>query len=90
MQLTDTIKLMQSADYKDRFLAEYWQLRIRAYKLYKMIEKYQKGELDFTPDCPIEVLRAQYRNMVAYMTILEERADIEGINLYDYGNDEDR
>lgn len=31
--LKDTISLMTSDDYKDRLLAEYWQLKIRHQKL---------------------------------------------------------
>ena len=34
MELKDTIELMQSADYKDRFKAEYFQAVIRLKKLY--------------------------------------------------------
>ena len=39
MELKDTIELMQSEDYKERFKAEYHQLRIRFEKL--------KAKLDF-------------------------------------------
>lgn len=35
MELHDTIKLMESADYKDRFKAECYQARIRYEKLVK-------------------------------------------------------
>lgn len=30
MELKDTIELMTSEDYKERFKAEYWQAKIRA------------------------------------------------------------
>lgn len=33
MELKDTISLMTSADYKERFIAEYLQLKIRYNKL---------------------------------------------------------
>lgn len=36
MELKDTIELMQSSDYKDRFKAEYYQLADR----YKKTESY--------------------------------------------------
>lgn len=39
MELKDTIDLMNSSDYKDRFKAEYWQVKIRLEKLRKMIAK---------------------------------------------------
>ena len=49
MELKDTVALMASADYKERFKAEYYQLVIRFKKLQAMLEKWDKGELDFTP-----------------------------------------
>lgn len=39
MKLQDTIELMNSRDFKDRFKAEYYQLQIR----YEDILKYFKG-----------------------------------------------
>ena len=35
MELKDTIELMKSNDYKDRFKAEYYQVKIRREKLQK-------------------------------------------------------
>ena len=52
MELKDTIKMMESADYKDRFAAEYSQLAIRHKKLIAMLEKWDNGTLPFTPTCP--------------------------------------
>ena len=45
MELKDTISLMQSADYKERFKAEYHQLVIRYKKLKAMLEDWDQGEL---------------------------------------------
>ena len=39
MELKDTIDLMTSDDYKDRFKAEYYQTKIRYNKLYKKSKK---------------------------------------------------
>lgn len=39
MELKDTIDLMLSEDYKDRFKAEYYQTKIRYDKLHKMLVK---------------------------------------------------
>ena len=36
MELKDTIDLMISSDYKDRFKAEYYQVKIRVEKLDKL------------------------------------------------------
>ena len=52
MKLIDTVPLMNSEDYKDRFKAEYYQVYIRFVKLKAMLEKWDKDELDFEPTCP--------------------------------------
>lgn len=75
------IKLMQSDNYKDRFKAEYYQLRDRWEKLSEMLEKYKNGTLEFTPNCPIDILSRQKRCMTEYLHILEKRAEIEKIKL---------
>lgn len=79
--LNDTVALMNSSDYKERFIAEYWQTKIRYDKLHQMLVKYDAGKLDFTPSCPIEVLREQKQYMGMYLNKLEVRAVIEGIEL---------
>lgn len=84
MELKDTITLMQSSDYTERFIAEYLQLRIRKEKLETFITKYKRNQLSFTPDCSIAMLEAQLAIMVGYINILENRARIEKINLYDF------
>lgn len=43
MKLKDTAKLMESGDYKDRFKAEYYQLKIRLNGLSEMLKKYKAG-----------------------------------------------
>lgn len=52
MTLKDTVEMMNSDDYKERFKAEYYQLEIRVNGLKKMLYKWDNGELDFTPTCP--------------------------------------
>ena len=84
MELKDTITLMQSDDYAERFIAEYLQLRIRKEKLEAFITKYKRNKLSFTPDCSIAMLEAQLAIMIGYMNILENRARIEKINLYNF------
>lgn len=81
MELKDTIELMTSADYKDRFKAEYYQTKIRYDKLHKMIVKYEAGTLDFEPSCPLETLKTQASSMGQYLYQLEVRAQIEKIEL---------
>lgn len=79
--LDDTIILMSSSDYKDRFKAEYWQTKIRYEKLHQMLVKYDAKTLDFTPTCPIELLKRQCSHMGQYLFDLEVRAEIEDIDL---------
>ena len=82
MELKDTVEMMGSSDYKERFRAEYFQLKIRMSGLSKMLIKYKEGTLNFTPSCSYDLLSGQLKSMGLYATYLEERADIEGINLY--------
>ena len=86
LKLADTVKWMNSDDYKERFIAEYWQTKIRYDKLHKMLVRYEAGTLPFTLTCPVEVLRGQAHHMGNYLTQLEIRAEIEGIDLESYGS----
>lgn len=82
MELKDTIELMKSEDYKDRFKAEYFQVKVRLDKLYIMYAHMKNRTLDFEPKCPIEIYTKQLDAMAQYIDILEKRAELEGINLY--------
>ena len=68
-------------DWQQRFVIEYEELADRAEKLHAILDKYDAGLLDFQPQTPIGVLRAQLSVMSAYMAILEERAEFEDIDL---------
>lgn len=81
IELLDTIHIMISPDYKERFAAEYWQTFVRHDRLNSMIQRHEAKTLDFTPSCPIELLKRQRAIMEDYMLILKERAEIEGIKL---------
>lgn len=81
MNLNETVELMNSTDYKDRFKAEYLQLKIRIEGLKTMLEKYRAGTLTFTPSCSYGLLYSQFEAMAAYGRKLEERAFIEDIEL---------
>lgn len=81
MELKDTVEMMVSSDYKERFRAEYFQLKIRINGLRNMLKKYKAGTLTFKPSCSYDLLNGQLKSMEMYATYLEERADIEGINL---------
>jgi len=81
MKLNDTVKMMNSEDYKERFIAEYQQLKIRIDGLSEMLKKYKNGTLNFTPSCSYDLLHGQLKSMKLYASYLEERAVIEGIDL---------
>ena len=81
MDLSDTAAAMCSEDYKVRFVAEYYQTKIRYEKLHKMCVKYEAGTLNFTPSCSLALLKEQKAAMGKYLNCLEIRAEIEGIRL---------
>jgi hypothetical protein len=81
VEQNETVKMRGSADYKERFKAEYCQTKIRYDKLHQMLIKYEAGTLDFTPTCDIEILERQAKYMGNYLKCLEIRAEIEKIKL---------
>ena len=81
MELKDTVRLMESGDYKERFKAEYYQIVIRYKKLSAMLEKWDNGTLEFNPICPRSTYNIQVKAMTDYIAILEARAVMEGIVL---------
>jgi hypothetical protein len=94
LELLDTVELMGSSDYRDRFVAEYIQTKIRYEKLKAFNTKIEAarrtGSLDEGAqvkepkhDCPAGLLREQQAAMGEYLHLLEVRAVIEDIDLED-------
>lgn len=83
MKLADTVEMMNSSDYKERFKAEYAQLVIRYYGLKNMLEKWDNGTLEFEPTCPRSTYNLQIKAMTDYIAVLEARAVMENVNLED-------
>lgn len=81
MKLSETTEMMNSADYKERFKAEYRQLEIRFKGLKAMLEKWDNRTLTFTPTCPRSTYDLQIKAMTDYLAVLEARAVMEGIEL---------
>ena len=81
MELKETVEMMNSADYKERFKAEYFQLKIRRDKLKAMTDKWDRGELNFQPTCPRDWYDAQLHAMDDYLFILGKRATLEHVSL---------
>lgn len=86
MKLSETVTMMNSEDYKERFKAEYAQLVIRYRGLCKMLEKWDNGILEFTPTCPRSTYNIQTKAMEDYIAILEARAVMENIALDDFAD----
>lgn len=91
MQLEQTVELMKSSDYKERFVAEYYQTKIRYEKLKAFNNKIEASERTLygckktiempKHDCPSDLLIQQQSVMGEYLHLLEVRAVIEGIEL---------
>ena len=81
MEVKETVEMMNSADYKERFKAEYYQNVIRYKKLKAMLR--DRGKLNFTPTCPRSTYDLQVKAMKDYIAVLEARAVMEGIELED-------
>ena len=81
MQLKDTVEMMNSEDFKERFKAEYYQLLIRYDDLLSMLIKWENNMLDFEPKSSKETLENQLIFMQGYIGILRLRAQIEEIEL---------
>ncbi len=80
-ELRETIEMMNSEDYKERFKAEYYQVVIRYQKLKSMLDKWDNDQLEFTPTCPRSTYNMQIATMTDYIAVLEARAVMEGVEL---------
>ena len=80
--LADTCSMMVSSDYKERFKAEYIQLKNRYEGLKGMVEKWDNGTLSFTPTCPREIYDVQLEAMKKYLEVLKNRAEMEDVDLW--------
>lgn len=88
LALSDTVELMQSTDYRDRFVAEYIQTALRYERLKSFTAAIEAAEQwlfsdDIDHDCPLELLQKQQKAMGEYLHVLELRAKIEDIDLSD-------
>lgn len=82
-QLNQTVDLMNSESYKERFIAEYAQIEIRTRRLERVIKSVEDNTCpkSFTPSCDIAILKSQLKTMTAYRATLAFRAAIEDIEL---------
>lgn len=83
MKLVETVNLMCSRDFKDRFIAEYAQLVIRLSKLNDVLNN--TSDVSHEVDDTTRALMLKQRDaMESYKMCLEKRADILGIDLNHY------
>ena len=84
-ELKDTVDGMLSADYKERFAAEYQQTKIRYEKLKAFCNRIEAAAMADVAqpkhDCPLELLRTQQKYMGLYLAQLEMRAVLENVEL---------
>lgn len=84
MKLKDTIELMTSTDWKERFKAEYLQCVIRLKKLIDYIHELEDGTKPMNYEGEKLLLGAQYGYMVSYIHALEDQSYCLGIELPKY------
>lgn len=72
---------VESNEFDYLITAEYLQLEIRVNGLRNMLKKYKDGTLTFKPSCSYDLLNGQLKSMEMYAQYLEERAEIENIEL---------
>lgn len=83
MKLVETVNLMCSNNWEDRFVAEYAQLMIRLSKLDNVLNNV--SDIYFAVDDMTRALMLKQRDaMESYKLCLEKRADIAGIDLHLY------
>lgn len=68
MILKDTIDMMNSSEYQQRFKAEYYQLVIRYYRLKEMLEECDNNKIEFTPTCLVALIIC---NLKLWLIILQ-------------------
>ena len=86
MTLEETVPLMLSLNWKDRFIAEYWQTKIRLKRLYD----YAKGAERENVLVDRYSFIVQGNAMEAYLGVLKNRARVAGIKLGDENEREDK
>lgn len=81
MKLQDTVDMMVSGDYRERIEAEYYQLAIRYNRLKLMLDKWDKGELDFVPKSPKYLCKVQLSVMEDYLKVMKDMAKFENVEI---------
>lgn len=69
----------ETTEWKERVVQEYKFIKGKYDRLHDMLNKYEAGTLDFTPNCSLDLLKRQQKAMGEYLNVLEIRAEIEDI-----------
>lgn len=84
-KLNEEVIFKERKDYKQRFIAEYWQTKNNYEKLKNLNNRIEAAQLshDDMPEheSPTYVLLDQQKKMADYLHVLEVRAIIENIDL---------
>lgn len=90
-ELSQTCEMMCSKDYRERFKAEFYQLKVRTEKLENFLAKI-KAQYHYANNCIEEnniqhecdefILEEQLVMMKKYLFIMKQRAVIENINVF--------
>ena len=83
MKLVETVNLMCSNDWEDRFVAEYIQLQIRLSKLEDVLNN-TSDTYTVNDDVLKSVMYKQRDAMESYKLCLERRANLANIDLRSY------
>lgn len=79
--LKDVAPSVAVRGYKTRAVAEYWEAKLRYDKVHFLVTSYHAGKLKFNPATPIKVLEKEDQILSEYISVLEERAKFEQIDL---------
>ena len=83
MELSEITKLMLDGDYRNRFRAEYYHVKLRLSNLKAVLKLWDSNKLNFKPDCPRSIYNLQLKAMEDYLAVLEARAAIEHVDITD-------
>lgn len=80
MELKDTIDMMCSDKYEERFIAEYYQLKLRIEDLNRLLIECKEDKSTDGINFKYNLLSKQLSHMQKYAILMEARADFEDID----------
>lgn len=80
MELKDTIDMMCSGKYEERFMAEYYQLKLRIEDLNRLLLECKENKSSTGINFKYNLLSKQLNHMQKYAILMEARASFENID----------